>query len=602
MTELESLRLQTGYRSNSWKAFVFVLQFIKPFWPKLLLVCLLDISIVLTNLVIPWLGKAIIDQGFANRDWDLVLRLSLGVAGLSGLVFGMFALRTFMYNATEMLVGLHMRKVIYRHLQSLSLTFVEATPVGQQQFRVITDADRIAHMLVRILPTLTMLVEFALILTASIYVEPVLTVIVLLFLIPWTILFIYVTHFGRMLDRRRLEFAEQRDSGVLQAARSFSTLKSLGRVDHEIRRNTLANIAVQRISMQGYLILVGFEFVTQKLLPYLKSTTIFLFLANKVVLGQMTLGMTVPMIAYLSRLAFPIERIVNFGCWIWQTMVSAERIMFLMQTEPAIRDGEGDEIPHDFEPSIVFDHVTVERDGVGKVVDNISLSIAPNSWVALVGPSGAGKSTLVDVLLRLLDPQTGQVYIGGQPIHTLRRESIMRHVGTVTQETFIFGGTLADNLRIAFPLATENDLTTVLHQVQLMEWVDSHREGLARDLEGGIGLSAGQKQRIGIARALLSNPKILVLDEPTSALDPETERGIMDTIHDIAASRTVVMVTHRLETVKAADRVIVLNRGAIVEDGTYESLSHQRGLFAEMLWLHSATTSEAKTTKEMHLQ
>lgn len=598
MTEREALGAAESYRANSWRAFLFVLQFMKPFLPRLLLVCLLDVSISLTNLVIPWLGKAIIDQGFPSRDWDFVVRLALGVAALTAFVYGMLGLRTFLYNSTEMLLGLSMRRKIYRHLQSLTLETVESTPVGQQQFRVITDADRIAHMLVRILPTLTMLVEFTLILTAAIYVEPVLTGVVLLFLIPWTILFIWVTHYGRVLDRRRLRYAEVRDSGVLQAARSFATIKSLGRSSRETRRHTKATIAVQRIAIHGYLILVFFEFATQKLLPYVKSTTIFLYLARKVVLGQMTLGMTVPMIAYLSRLAFPIERIVNFGCWIWQTMVSAERIMFLMQTEPAIRDSGGERVAYAGDLSIELKDASFEREGVGLVLDQINLTIQPNQFIAVVGPSGAGKSTLIDLVLRLADPVSGHVFANGRDLKELHRPSYVRHIGTVTQETFIFGGSLAANLLIAEPSADAETMWNVLEQVDLAVWAKSLPDELDQDLEGGLGLSAGQKQRIGIARALMCDPKLLILDEPTSALDSETEESIMQTLKSVGAGRTILLVTHRMNTVVAADRIVVLDRGRIVEQGRHDELIAKRGLYAEMAWLHKATTAESMSAPE----
>src|SRR5205814_824529 len=149
-------------------------------------------------------------------------------------------------------------KKVYAHLQKLSLDTVESLPVGQQQFRITTDSDRIAHMLVRILPTLTMLVEFALVLAAAIYVDRTLTFIALGFLVPWTIMFVWVTHYGRVFDRRRLRFVELRDAGILQAAASFPIIKSLGRVKREVRRNAMISVAVQRVANQGYLILVFF--------------------------------------------------------------------------------------------------------------------------------------------------------------------------------------------------------------------------------------------------------------------------------------------------------------------------------------------------------
>lgn len=179
MTESQALSLGTDYRANSWKAFLFVLQFLRPHLRRMLLVSLIDVSIVLVNLTVPWFGKSLIDRAFPERDWNLVGVIAAGTAALIGLNYLLTALRNFLYNSTELLLGLDLRRKMYGHLQKLSVETVESLTVGQQQFRVSTDSDRIAHMLVRILPTLTMLVEFALILTAAAYVDPFLTLVVL---------------------------------------------------------------------------------------------------------------------------------------------------------------------------------------------------------------------------------------------------------------------------------------------------------------------------------------------------------------------------------------------------------------------------------------
>ncbi len=581
MTEREALEQGFGYRRNSWRAFRFVLRFLRPHLRRMLLVCLIDVSISLLNLVIPWFGKTMVDKAFPQHDWLEMRTIVISVAALLLLVLGLTSLRNFLYYVTEQKLGLELRHRMYGHLQRLSLDTTESLSIGQQQFRITTDVDRIAHMLVRIMPTAAMLVEFALILAAAIYVDRVLTLIVLGFLVPWTVLFVWVTHFGRVLDRRRLHIAELRDAGVLQAAASFGTIKSLGRSRREVRRNTRVSVALQRVAAQGYLILVFFEFATQKLIPFAKTTTVYLLLARKVVLGQMTLGMTVPMIAYLGRLTFPIERIVNFGCWIWQTMVSAERMMQILQTEPAIEDK-----PHAEKLSVTglltFENVSFDRPGVGRVLDSVSLSLAPGRKVALVGPSGAGKSTLLSMALRLLDPSEGRVVVDGHDLRDIDRPTYLRQTGTVTQETFIFGGTLASNLRLANPNATNEQLATALSEVGLDPWVHTLAAGLQQDLDGGLAMSVGQKQRVGIARALLANPKILFLDEPTSALDLRTEREVMDTLRKVGKDRATLLVTHRLETVQDADEIVVLDRGQIVERGTHQELMEKGGLYAKL--------------------
>ncbi|MBL8059539.1 MAG: ABC transporter ATP-binding protein [Chthonomonas sp.] len=582
MTEREALALGTEHRVSSWKAFVYVLQFLKPQLPRLLLVCLIDIAIVLLNLSIPWLGKQVVDQVLPQRDWGGFWAIAFSVAMLLMLVHALTGTRTFLYNATEQLLQHVIRRKMYTHLQKLSMETIDSLPIGQHQFRISTDADRIAHMLVRILPTLTMLVEFAIILTTAIYVDPVLTGVVALFLIPWTILFVWVTHYGRILDRRRLQLCEIRDAGILQAANSFFTIKSLGRSRDEVWRNGRISTALQRVANQGYLILVFFEFATQKAIPWTKNTTIFLYLARQVVQGQMTLGMTVPMIAYLSRLSFPIERIVNFGCWIWQTMVSAERMMFIMETEPSIVDPVDPKECPPVSGHVQFHAVSFDRPRIGRVLDSIELELKPKTVTAIVGPSGSGKSTLVELALRILDPVEGQVTIDGNDLRSLRLDSYLHQVGTVMQDTYLFSGSLKDNLKIANPDASDAEIQDAIEKAELTNFVATLPEGILQDLDGGSALSAGQKQRIGIARAMIVNPKLLILDEATSALDAETERDVMATLSKISKNVTTLMVTHRLDTALDADRIIVLGQGRIVEEGNHESLMQVNGAYAKM--------------------
>ncbi len=592
ISEREALDAGTNFRVHSFKAFLYVLRFLKPQLRRLLLVCFLDISIVLLNLSIPWLGKTVIDQVLPNRDWNAFWFIAAGVAGSLALVHVLTGTRTFLYNTTEHLLQMEIRQVMYSHLQKLSLETIESLPVGQQQFRIGTDSDRIAHMLVRILPTATMLVEFALIMITAIYVDPLLAGIVCLFLIPWTALFVYVTIYGRKLDRRRLRFCEMRDAGVLQAASSFFTIKSLGRQRREVLRNGVLSVALQRVANQGYLILVFFEFATQYLIPFLKRTTVFLYLAKKVVVGEMTLGMTVPMIAYLVRLTFPIERIVNFGCWIWQTMVSAERMMQILETEPSIKDKPGAEKVKDISGNVELNGISFDRHGLGRVLHNVDLSLTPGKRVAIVGPSGAGKSTLVGILLRLLDPNEGSVKFDGKDFRDLDRDSVLQRMGVVVQETFLFGGTLSQNLQIAKPHASVEEMESALDAAGLTPWYKTLPDGVDQDLDGGQALSAGQKQRIGIARAILANPRVLILDEPTSALDAQTEKEIMETIRRLTQDRATLMVTHRLDTVVDADEIVVLEFGKVIERGTHDQLLAKQGLYARMRRLFHGLSAE----------
>lgn len=582
ISEDEALADGENFYRNSWQAFKFTWPFMRPYYSKTLLVGLFDFCLVLLGLVPPWIAKFLVDQAFPQKDWSMAWVLVAATISVA-LVTQMFtAARAFMWGYTEVRLPLDLRKKVYRHLQMLSITSIEARPIGQQLYRTTVDVDRLAHTLTRIVPSCFYFAEFTLLVTFASYVDPVITWIVLLFLIPWTILFWWVTTIGRELDRRRLWLAELRDSAVQQGVSTFALIKSFAREKHELHKYTRRTTAVQRVGINGYIILVFFEFATQKILPYAKQVTIFLYFARKVVLGDMTLGMTVPMTAYLTRLNFPLERIVNFGNWIRQIMISAERIMQVLQAEPAIKDLPKAPSLGKLKGNIKFDNMTFERPQLGAVLKDINLELKPGTTTAIVGPSGAGKSTLVSMLLRLHVPASGRVLIDGKDLRTIKLESFLKQVGIVTQDTFIFGGTIAENLQLAKPRASESEMIRVLESVGLGEWLASLVDGIQTDLQEGSALSIGQKQRMGIARALLTGSNLMILDEPTSALDATTEREVMDTIRSVTKDKTVMIVTHRLDSITYAHEIVVLEKGAVVQRGNHADLNSQPGLYADM--------------------
>lgn len=580
ITEQDSLREGTYNPRNSWRAFVFVFPFLRPYLRKVILVSLLDIVLTFLFLIPPWYAKFLVDEAFPGRNWSLattLIALMIGTALITQLVRGT---REYIYGYVATRLPLDMRNAMYGHLQRLSMETLDARPVGQYQYRIGVDADRVSDTLVRLVPTLNMVVEFAIILAFSTYADPLITGFVLLFLVPWAVLFWWVTNIGRVLDRRRLHCAELRDAGMLQGLTAMGFLKSAGLERFEFRKFTTRAAATQRVANTGYLILIPFEFVTQRLLPYLRQTLVFLYFARKVVLGEMTLGMTVPLIAYLNRINYPLERIINFWNWIRQTMISAERMMQILEVKPAIVS-PSTPMPLPSDPRIELQGVRLVRGG-RTILDDVSLTLEPESVTAIVGPSGAGKSTLGSLLLRLADPDAGRVMLGGIDLREFEMNRYLREVAVVLQETFVFAGSMAENLKFAYGDATEANMWHALEEVDLADWVRELPGGLDEDLQGGAAMSEGQKQRLGLARALLAQPRWLVLDEPTSALDAQTEAKVMETIERIAQGRTTLLITHRLDTVRGADRIIVLESGKVVEQGTYEELIKMDGLFANM--------------------
>lgn len=595
LTEDQALEQATSFRRSAWKAFLFCLPFLRPHLGRLTLVALADIALVFLNLIPPWFGTILIDRAFPQRDWRvawLVMATMVATAVVTQLVT---AIRTYVYGLVELKIPFELRARMYRHIQKLSVRTLDATPAGEYMFRVVTDSERVAHTIYRIVPTFTMVFEFVLILAFSTYADPVITLIVLLFLVPWTWLFYWVTSISRILDRRRLHCAEIRDSEIQQAASTFTLIKSFGNTRFERYRNGKLAGAAQRVAVHGYLFLVPFELVTQKILPYARQATVFLYLARQVINGQITLGMTVPLTAYLNRLNFPIERIVNFANWVRQTMVSVERMMHILECAPAIRDIPNPIVLKNFSGKVQVQNVSLHRGA--QQLHNIDLELLPGKKVAIVGQSGAGKSTLLSVVLRTLLPDSGTVFVDGQNLRDVQLSSYLANVGIVMQETFLFGGSIVDNLQFAKPEATRAEIESALSAVGLLDWANRLPAGLEQDLSSGTMLSIGQKQRIGIARALLVDPKLLLLDEPTSALDAASEEEIVRLLRMLSKNRATLMVSHRIDTVVDADEIIVLKHGEIVERGTHADLYRWGGEYRRLWECYRGSEMDAAGVK-----
>ncbi len=595
-TEAEALG-QDPWRFDRtfWDALRFCLPWLRPYVRKLVLVCLADIGLLALSLIPPWYTTFMIDEALPLKDWHLVWRIvaAMVVIGLSTQVIQIA--RDYLYAYVELKIQLDIRNRMYRQITRLSMATNDSRAVGQTVFRVLADSDRVGHTIYRIIPTFFLFVQFALLFAFISAIDPVVVAIGMVFLIPWVILFHWVTTIGIQIDRRRLFAGEMRDAVIQQAASSFGLTKTFGREKLEIRRHGGAATAVQRLGNQGYLILVWFEFATQKLIPYARTTAVSVYFARKVIVGQMTLGMTVPMIAYLAKLTFPLERIANFYNWVRQTMVSTERLMQFLEVQPDIEDRPNALRVDRVQGDVALRGATVSIGG-RRILDGVDLTLEPGKRTAIVGPSGAGKSTLIGLLLRLRDPSEGSVLIDGRDLRELRLDTYLQRIAVVQQETFVFGGTLGNNVRFGKPNATDEEVLSALEKVGLREWAEAFPQGLEQDLDSGNGLSAGQKQRLGLARALLGDPGLVILDEPTSALDTRTEREIMQTIDEAFAGRTVLLVTHRLHTAATADEIVVMEQGKIVESGTHDQLAASSGPYARLLRVYAG---EGQASEQM---
>ncbi|MBR4442241.1 MAG: ABC transporter ATP-binding protein [Clostridia bacterium] len=564
-----------------------VFSYLKPYWKQFLLIlCAIAVSSVLALYPSVLTGR-IVDALAEKKGLDILVKLillSLGVTVGSSLIgVGQNYLNSWIAQH----ITFDMRNKMYAHLQQMSQRFFTANNQGDIITRMTSDIGGVQSV---ITGTFTSILSNAITLIAALAVmyrrnwmlATLGVLVVPLFVIP-----------SRRAGKTRWELTRESQAcsdeinGILNETLSVSgqlLVKLFGKERYEYDRYKEANNRMIRLnikeSMAGrwfFMVISVFSSIGPMLL-YLVGGILMMQYGQEITVGDITV-----MVALLGRMYGPVNQLLNIQVeWI-RSMALFTRIFEYYDLPVEIQNAPDAITPAFADGSVAFSHVGFSYDPERKILHDVTFTLKAGRSVAIVGPSGSGKSTIINLIPRLYDCQEGEVLFGGVNVKKLDLGFLRRNVGIVSQETYLFNGTIRENLLYAKPEATERELIAACRQANIYDFVEKQEKGLdAMVGNRGLKLSGGEKQRLSIARVLLKNPALLIFDEATSALDSISEARIQEAIEPIIRERTSILIAHRLSTILAADEILVVKEGRIVERGAHADLVKAGGVYTEL--------------------
>lgn len=568
------------------KNFSKILRYAKPYKKGIVFafLCLVMTSVI--TLVLPLIVRNMINVVVVDKNAAALNSLTLDILAVIAfqMVFGITQNYILGFVGNRMTADFRMD--LFNHIQSLSLRFFQDRRVGEIISRMSNDISVIQKALVSI-PVAVLRQTITLIggLTIIFYLNWKLTGLILIILPP---LMLFARIFGKRLRTLAGRVQDQlaRATVVLEEViSSIKVVKSYNREDYEKKRfeesiETAFDAEVQKVKVSAFF---G-PFVL--FLTFLVSALLVWYGGRQVMAGTTTPGELAAFFLYAIIIAGPIGTFVRLYTQIQEALGAVRRVYEIMDIRPLIRDPENPVTFDRIEGDIEFDRVSFGYDKGTPVLKEVSLRIRPGEQVALVGPSGAGKSTVVQLLHRFFDVDSGTIRVDGHDIREIALKSFLNHVALVPQETLLFGGTIRENIMYGKLDATEEELDRAARFANAYDFIKNLEQGYDAVVgEKGVKLSGGERQRIAIARALLKNPKILILDEATSSLDNQSEMLIQDALENLMEGRTTLIIAHRLSTVHNADRIFVLDKGRVVETGNHKELMANEGLYYQLYTL-----------------
>lgn len=559
-------------------------KYVAPYWKQMALAAVSLTIWSLISLAMPYAARYLVDSVFVSYSRTELNRITL-------ILFGLFIFQAMIgYGQNYLLhfigqrVIADLRLSIQQHLLYLPLRFFKESRVGEIVSRVTNDVTTLQAVLTETpIAMLRQVVTIVGGITLMAIMNWQLTLMIFAIVPPLIILAIY---FGRKVEKLSTLIQDRLATAISVLEESISGIrivKSFTQEHYEEKRfkeriertfdTTMDRTRVRAafiplVSLMGFIAVTGIMWIGGQ------------FVLNK----TLTPGELVAFLFYMAMVAAPLGEFAGVYTQVREAIGAAARIFEIMEapSEP-VQAEEAESMPT-IEGKVTFNHVSFGYETDDLVLEDINLTVYPSEVIALVGPSGVGKTTMVNLIPRFFDPTDGAITIDSHQITKVTLKSLRSQIGLVPQETFLFGGTISENIAYGNPDAPEQDIINAAKAAYAHDFIMDMANGYETEVgERGVKLSAGQRQRIAIARALLKNPRILILDEATSALDSESEQMVQKAFKVLMKNRTTFVIAHRLSTIKNADRILVLQEGKIVEQGSHKDLMAREGLYHH-LW------------------
>jgi len=567
-------------RYREWVLFKRVLVYLKPYaqWVALAIFLLLGVS--LFNLAGPYLTKVVIDDYIKVSDFeglDVVAGLYLAVL-IASFVFQFCQSYLMQYIGQKVMFDL--RSKVFAHLHRMSFSYFDKNPIGKMITRVVNDVEVLNEML-----TSGLILIFSDLFTLA-------GIFAVMLYLDWRLTLVVCTVFpllalGTRIYRVRARDALRKNRAHVTELNSYleenlsgiDTVQCFNRekANHENFKSINRDRLKEDLRTVRY---NAFYLPSIDLFNSLAVGMIFWYGGGRFVQDEIQLGVLVAFIQYLQKFFEPVRDLAEKFNIIQTAMASSERIFELLDTPEQLLDQVPPHPDFKIKGEVEFENVWFAYNDENFILKDISFSLSEGESLAIVGATGSGKSTLVNALCRFYDIQKGDVRFDGKSIKDINKYDLRRQIALVQQDVFLFSGNISDNIRLGNQQMGQDEIESISQAVSSHNFISSLPFKYEQELtEGGVGISSGQRQLISFARALASNPSILVLDEATSSVDPETESQIQSGIEALTRGRTSIIIAHRMSTLMDADKILVLKQGEILEFGPRKELLQQKGVF-----------------------